>query len=305
MARTVPWLYRFLLYTVFFFVCSAGTLHADITGLWQNSSRFAEFTADGAVRVVFKDYYGFVFTPVLAARWTGDASDTISISYPGVRTADLIPVLVINDALWLRFYRRHDSPPAQDAASLSGFWLPGGDRADILIHASDSPDDFFALHFTESAYARIRYWKTDARERDIAARFTTADGTAAAVPKFIRVAGELYTCITGGGTVLRNFEKGLYTFQDGVLTLDAEPGLQSFPQHSAAPVVLTFASDSSAFGIGEPAYRRLHATQNLDELITEHNALRRPGRPPLVEFMELDFRWDEVERIRNKGRSGN
>lgn len=305
MARTVPWITPFFVFFVFFFVCSAGTLPADITGLWQNRSRFAEFASDGTLRVVFKDYYGFVFTPVLAARWTGSASESILISYPGMRTADRIPVLVIDDELWLRFYRRHEEPSEPDATALSGFWLPGGDRSDILIHSSDSPDDFFALYFTATSYARIRYWKTDARERDVAARFTTADNTDATVPKFIRVAGDLYTSVTGGGTILRNFEKGRYTFQDGVLSLAAEPGLQSFPQHSAAPVGLTFAPDGSAFGLGDPAYRRLPVSENLDSLIAEHNARRRPPRPPLVEFMDLDFRWDEVERIRNQGRAGN
>jgi len=334
-------LYFFMFYLSIFpiYLC------AEITGLWQNRGRFVEFSADGGLRIVLKEYYGFVFTPVLTARWSissgagstfytpnelNDHGTTILgppahaevwVSYPEERVAQRIPVLVIADSLWLHFYHREVPTATSTTATsttatsttdisasagspLEGFWLPGGDRPDILIHSSDSPDDFFALYFTATSYARIRYWKTDARERDIAAHFTIA-GSPATVPKFIRVAGELYTCIKGGGTILRNFEKGRYTFQNGVLSLKAEPGLQSFPQHSASPLVLTLAPDRSAFGVGDPTYRRLPASANLDFLIAEHNARRRPPRPPLVEFMDLDFRWDEVERIRNQGRSGN
>ncbi len=281
---------------------------AGLSGIWENPTRFVALSPEGSARIILKTYYGFVFDNAFSASWTASTGDfpsiyNLEIRYPGERESGKIPVAIIDDFFYLRFYRRflnESSAPAEAAlAGLSGLWLPGGTGTDILIYRREVPESFHAFYFTESEYFRIRYWKTDARPRELNARFQDSSSLEHGVPKFMTVSGTLYTCVTGGSTILRNYERGRYSYTDGKLKLEPSDAETSSPPFLEDILDLTFSEDGMVFAVGRPAYQR-SAVTDLDAAIAAHNSLRRPPRKPLIEFMDLDFRWDDIERIRNK-----
>jgi hypothetical protein len=321
---------------------TSGSIRADslaaspLSGVWQNPSRFAEFSADGRLRLILKPYYGFVYED---AGWmpcavqpldTTTSAFILSIRYPGTRADVTVPAAVIGDGLWFGFYRRLDgavsaqpaetaqlaettqlAPPVQPAqpasggAPLDGFWMAEGAPASLRMYVEDRSDEFYCYYFAGSAYCRIRYWKTDAQYRDIGARFTDPAGKAVEIPKFIRIGGDLYTCITSTGKILRNYETGAFSIAGGFLTF--VPANVVYAGTAAAvrsPVRVTRSAEGSVLAFGESDFRRTAIT-DLDAEITAHNGLRRPPRKPVFGYMDLDFRWDEIERIRNNGKPGS
>ena len=121
------------------------------------------------------------------------------------------------------------------------------------------------------------------------------------MPKFIPIAGTLYTCVTSTGKVLRNYESGTFASASGALTFN--PSAVVFSGTAAAvrePLKFALSADGTALALGEP-YLVRSKVADLSAEIKTHNALRRPPRKPIFGFMKLDFHWDEIEKIRNNG----
>lgn len=282
-------------------------------GIWENDSRFVEFDGD-SMRIVLKPYYRFVYEPFpplvcnehsRSPRVSPDGVYSLSLRYPGDKKVYALSLARAGDALFLDFLVRLSlqddagNPAAeaeQSAAGLDGVWLPAGAVSALRLYPVDPPDDFFMMVFDGERYFRVRYWKTDARERDIDGRFTGKNGTDYRLPKFFRIEGTLYTCISATGKVIRNFEEGSVRAEGGALRF--EPDRVVFTGTDAAyrhPVPYTLDGDVLAFG--EP-YLVRSAVTDLDAAIAEHNAKRRPPRKPIFDFLKLDFHWDEVARLR-------
>ncbi len=288
---------------------SAPAVFSQIPGIWQNSSRFVEFSSDGQMRIVMKPYYGFVYedTGPLPCAITEDASVptspifSLSIKYTGERKEADIPVVRIGDALFFRFYRKAAVGSASPASgtTLDGFYQAAGNNDALRLYRSDPLQEFYCFYFSNDAYYRIRYWAADVRPRDIQAHFTGLTGETLSIPKFITIDTVLYTCITSTGSVLRNFERGTYTVTDGFAAF--KPDNIVF-EGTAASIMkstrITISPDGQLLALGEPYLTKSKVT-SLDEEIKAHNALRRPPRKPIFGFMNLDFHWDEIERIRN------
>lgn len=293
-------------------------------GIWENDNRFVEFDGD-SMRIVLKPYYRFVyepFPPLVCNEQprpplvSPDGVYSLSLRYPGDKKVYAFSVARAGDALFLDFLVRLSlqddvgNPvdgvelPAKAAnpaeaelpAALDGVWLPAGAVPALRLYPVDPPDDFFMMVFDEARYFRVRYWKTDARERDIDGRFTGKNGKEYRLPKFFRIEGTLYTCISATGRVIRNFEEGSVRTEGDALRF--EPDRVVFTGTDAAyrhpvPVIL----DGDVLAFGKPYLVRSIVT-DLDAAIAEHNAKRRPPRKPIFEFMKLDFHWDEVARLR-------
>lgn len=192
------------------------------------------------------------------------------------------------------------------AGGLDGFWLAEGSARGILLYPAEPVTEFYSYVFSGNEYRKVRYWLTDARYRDLfvgvlARAGSTLSGLdAIKVPKFIRVGELLYTCVTGTGKILRNTERGTWTLADGFIEL-TPVGERPYPDEGRR-FRATRSSDGNLLALGEP-YLSRSSVAALDAEIAAHNARRRPPRKPLLEFMKLDFLWDEIERIRNNGKA--
>jgi len=297
----------------------------QLTGIWENSGRFVEFSADGKMRIVLKPYYGFVYEDKGWIPCRVDGTDlagvfSLSLSYAGEKKDTPVPAAVIGDSLFFRFFRKVDvgaavlqgaAPQASPAApviavapvkpaapQLSGFYQAAGNAPALRLYRSEPETEFFCYYFSGNEYYRIRYWAADVRPRDVQARFTSKSGALVGIPKFIPIDDVLYTCITSTGTVLRNYESGTYAIADGNIAFKADKVV--FEGTAAAlmkPSRLTLSQDGAVAAFGEPYLVRSKITA-LEAEIKAHNSLRRPPRKPIFGFMKLDFYWDEIERIR-------
>lgn len=282
------------------------------TGIWENDSRFVEFRPDGKFRIILKPYYGFVYEDT---GWVQDSK---------------MPRVQINNGLFLQYYKKIDvSPPSvpepshtvknntipkdggppqsvkdssfASTAPLNGFWLAQGLAPAIRLYKEENLSYLYGWYFDGSHYYRIRYWKTDVRFRNIEASFTSMNNQILKVPKFITFDTALYTCITSTGTILRNYEKGEFTRSDGNIEfIPQDIVFAGTEAEYRKPIKLTLSQDSKIFALGEPYLVRSLVT-DIEAEITAHNGKRRKLRKPLLEFMDLDFRWDEIESIRNNG----
>ena len=303
---------------------SEGLLSASpLTGVWVNSSRFVEFSSDGRLRIVLKPYYSFVYeddgwipyslseldSGLADGGASGVSAYRLSLRYLGEKRDATVPLAVIGDGLYFRFYRKASLQPAGavsqssgTAGSLDGFWVAAGNSSALRLYRSEPVQEFYCYYFEGDAYYRIRYWAADVRVKDIAARFTAKDGRLLTVPKFIPIDGVIYTCITSTGKDLRNYETGTYSFAGGALSF--KPDAVVFSGTAAAirkPLKVTLSPDGATLALGSPYLVRSKVT-DLTAEIKAHNALRRPPRKPIFEFMKLDFYWDEIARIRNNGK---
>ncbi len=347
----------------------------SLVGVWENRSRFVEFSADGRMRVILKPYYGFVYedtgwmpyTETAVAATTGTAAadpegttrrspsiingagasdssggatppqapgieftgespaiHSVAVRYAGEKTDMLAPAAILGDGMFFRFYRKladsaiggpagspglpaengGDSPADAGIRSmLQGFWLASGNADALLLYKTEPAQEFYSYCFVGSDYYRIRYWGADVRYKNVQASFPGPDGKTLSIPKFIPLNGVLYTCITSTGTVLRNYERGSFAVKDGSVTLN--PANVVYEGTAAAvmnPLRASLSSDGTVLALGEPYLSRASVT-DVDAEIKKHNGLRRPPRKPVFGYMDLDFHWDEIEKIRNNGKS--
>ena len=230
------------LFLILSFPCPAQSL----TGIWENSERFIEFTGKNnntvvdTLRIVLKTYYCFVYDDMGTYPVTTEQDNTgnvysLQIRYPGFKTPITTGVWVYADGLFTSFYRKipynrgaagtqqdnrqsevigsnvstqsESAEPSQSTA-LDGFWVEQGLRDGILIYQQETPAFFDAFFFSGTQYIRFRYWTGDFEYKEKYARFTFDDGVQVTVPKFIRQYNAVYRCITDNGSKLKNYEKG-------------------------------------------------------------------------------------------------
>lgn len=121
----------------------------SLRGVWENRSRFVEFSADNRMRIVLKPYYAFVYEDTLWMPCTsGDLeidtppSDSVhavmdqpavsaehvlvpgafvlSIRYKGEKKDAQLPAAIIGNSLYFRFYRKAAVPEPVLSAATSG-----------------------------------------------------------------------------------------------------------------------------------------------------------------------------------------
>ncbi|MGI5074007.1 hypothetical protein E4N71_00845 [Treponema vincentii] len=234
-----------------------------LTGLWENSERFIEYTdtgktggtAEDTMRIVLKTYYRFVYDdmgtyPVAAEQENTGNVYSLRIRYPGYKTPVPAAVWVHGDGLFTSFYKKvphaltagtqtdatqpgideisaNPQPAAvpSSATVLEGFWVEQGFRNGILIYQQEAPVFFDAFFFHGTQYIRFRYWTGDFEYKEKRAGFVCDDGSHVSVPKFIRQYDAIYSCITDNGSKLKNYEKGTVSIDsvDGVQRLTLTP----------------------------------------------------------------------------------
>ncbi|EPF27845.1 hypothetical protein C5N99_10770 [Treponema medium] len=233
-----------------FLILSLSCPAQPLTGIWENSERFIEYTgkADGTtedtLRIVLKTYYRFVYEdmgtyPVKVKQEDTGNIYSLNIRYQGFRTPVTTSVWVHNTGLFSSFYKKTphnivtdtqqsrsslvsaganaDTQPMRSplTAILDGFWVEQGFRDGILIYQQEAPAFFDAFFFNGTQYIKFRYWTGDFEYKEKYARFAFDDGLQVTVPKFIRQYDTIYSCITDNGSKLKNYEKGSVLISDG------------------------------------------------------------------------------------------
>ena len=233
-----------------FLILSLSCPAQPLTGIWENSERFIEYTgkADGTtedtLRIVLKTYYRFVYEdmgtyPVKVKQEDTGNIYSLNIRYQGFRTPVTTSVWVHNTGLFSSFYKKTphnivtdtqqsrsflvsagsnaDTQPMLSplTAILDGFWVEQGFRDGILIYQQEAPAFFDAFFFNGTQYIKFRYWTGDFEYKEKYARFAFNDGLQVTVPKFIRQYDTIYSCITDNGSKLKNYEKGSVLISDG------------------------------------------------------------------------------------------
>ncbi|MDR1748816.1 MAG: hypothetical protein LBR47_07135 [Spirochaetaceae bacterium] len=267
-------------------------------GIWENKTRIIRFagTGDaspGELTFVLKTWYGWYYDELSGYTWKytpgedGMLSGTLTVTYPDSRKSSVIPVYIGQNELYLDFLVR-DTPPSS-GEPLSGFWRAGGNANAIMIEAPRYSREAHGYYFTPTHMYRIHYWLTDMEYDPDTVAFIMDEGNEYEVVKFLRLAGNTYTCTTGRSRLVRNPEKIAYTRTQDTLILD-NPGKPELPFHLSA--------DGTILSFAEPWITR-SAITDLENEISTHNGMRRPQRNPPLEFMELDFQWDTNSDSKN------
>ncbi|QEJ95157.1 hypothetical protein FUT79_08065 [Treponema phagedenis] len=284
------------------------------------------------MRMVLKPYYAFVFEPLKTVSATVknrfDISELyyLGIEYPRERHRVQIPVCIFQDALFTSFFQRmpyytHREEIPEEAipvgitaeqeaeirgehkSLLFGFWVEEGTPDGILLYPNEIPQHITAYFFTEKGYIAFRYWKDDLEYRQSSSSFTADDEQVYEIPQYLQRGEAVYTCTTGRGRQLRNYQQGTYTItgdktQGLTLSLKPEkagPGTHAvwnlypnskYPEITDLPLYIT--ETGQIFSYGAPFLMRSKIT-DLDSEVTKHNALRRPSREPLLLPDKVDF----------------
>ncbi len=186
-----------------------------------------------------------------------------------------------------------DTEQEATAEKLSGFWRPAGNTDGIQLGPPRYRENVYGWYFTGTSVFKIRYWPVDVPYS--AGTAVIQDGGAEyPVDKYIQIGPVVYTCAAGKTGLVRNAEKTDYKLDGLSLIFDSAPD---------SPVPFRMPDDASFLSFSAP-YLTRSDIESLDDEIAMHNALRRPPRKPLLEpAIPLDFRWDEIERIRNNGKT--
>ena len=213
-----------------------------------------------------------------------------------------IPVAVLDDGLYLDFMIRNDQKEAgvtadsnagingtaenadensvfsQETAApfINGFWQGINAKSTIRISPEKNRGQLFSWYITDDATYRLTFWQTD-MDADEAAQAVFSDGERIfTIKKFISSGGENYTCATGRRTLIRNIEK--------------------FPEY--AKEIITDRTGTILVS-GKPAFTRADETSKaeLENIVRQANARRKPDPPPLFEPKELDWHWDLINQL--------
>lgn len=172
--------------------------------------------------------------------------------------------LCINDSLYLDYYEVFEI--AQGV-----FYKPCSNIVDFLINESKESIEVYGYYEVDDKFYQIRYWKIDKDFVDETAIYQDF----IQVQKMISIGDSYYTCVPGKGLKIRNVKE------------------------VEKPSNIIFSDDNKYMTFAKP-YAQKSLIQNIDSEISLHNSKRKPMRKPLIEPMDLDFHYDEIDRIRNK-----
>jgi hypothetical protein len=278
-----------------------------LEGIWENQSRILIFRnsivsggapEDNEALFILKPYYGLYYDIASVYPFAGsdvtipqyhnaatganlpeirvslvsgvNGSFILSLTYPGESPVS-IPAAVIGDTLYLDFYVRSSNK----SDTFEGFWKPASNVRSIALYKPQVAAEISGYYVTSSKTYRIRYWQTDAPYEDVLATLTD-DGSVYEVDKYIRIDSMVYTCVHGLRTQIRNLE------------------VTDLPS-------LTMNADWNLFAIGDGYLFKTGMNETaLAQLVIETNAKVKPPRKSEIEYLDLDFHYDEIERIRSK-----
>lgn len=304
------------------FLLTAVCFPLSAYSLWENQGRFFELRDDGFCRIILKPYYGFLYEEFPDFEYSGEGISgsgyvELELKYPGEKQIVNIPCMVTSGGLFLDFLKKDETYKADynaaEPASLQGLYLPCGNRSELLLSLPPVLEEVYAWFFYEGIYFRVRYWITDRSYSPDLKSSVTYDGKEIFFPRTLEISGVVYTCVTINETEIRHYEKGTWEFVSGE---DGKEAIKLRPENATGKYVkehplkspykddyglkVYFSPDGVYLSMGEPYLypAEIQSSEEMKDVIKEHNSQRRPPREPLLEPMELDFHWEEVNRLR-------
>lgn len=233
-----------------------------LTGSYYDGQRIIIFSGDKAGSQILKPYYG----------WYYDAYYEME-NFPSA-----VNPLSLNGGIYTQYWERTDSGNRDGTA----YWRPCTNTQRITINPALIKKELYGFITSNDYLYRIRYWQVSVPYTDqkVLVHDPDNDGLHYEIDKYIAVGSVVYTCVNGRGTVVRNVEK--------------EAISQS---HTLGFTDVYLTSDGRYAVMGEPDYKSFEHN-DLDAFIKEQNSKRKPPRKPPFEYMDLDFYYDEIERLR-------
>lgn len=241
------------------FIQDSGVL--ETSGIYQDGQRIVIFSGEKNGNIILKTYYG----------WYYDAYYKIE-DYP----LNVSPLL-LHGGLYTRYWKKSDITNEGEAI----YWRPATNSKGLSIIPPLPEKEIFGYLVTNKAVYRIRYWQiSDMSGGQNAILIDREEQTQYEVDKYIVIDSLLYTCVNGRGLTIRNYQQ---------ITLDKAEELGF--------IDVRISNDGMYAVMGQPEYQVLE-TESLTLVINDNNSKRRPPRKPPFEYMELDFYYDEIERVR-------
>ena len=304
------------------FLLTAFCSYVAAYSIWENPERFFELRDDGSCRIILKPYYGFLYEEFPDYKYSGgDISGSeyveLGLKFPGEKQIINIPCMITSGGLFLEIKKKNEAfNPGFNVNgeySLQGLYIPCGNRSGLLLSEPPVLDEVYAWFFYEDVYFRVRYWITDRPNSPDLRSSITYDGKEIFFPRTLEISGVIYTCVTINETEVRHYEAGKWELLYGEegnknIRLKPEkvtgkyvkehPAKSPYKEDYILPVF--FSSDGVYLSLGEPYLvpAEIKSSGEMDGVIKDHNSQRRPPRKPLLEPLELDFHWDEVDRLR-------
>lgn len=149
--------------------------------------------------VVFRDIQNIQIKFHILLQSESCSAFEIELTYPGVSEKTVIPVAVVGDELYLDFAIQSSD---ENLNSYSRVAKVSGIKVSKPIVA----ENLHSFYVTDDSVYSIRYWKTDMPYSEEKAFFSDGEKKYE-VPKHIRSAGNVYTCVTGRRLTIRNADR--------------------------------------------------------------------------------------------------
>lgn len=230
-------------------------------GIYHDSQRIIAFSGDKAGNIILKTYYG----------WYYDAYYEVE-KYP----LEITP-LELDGGLYTRYWKKSEVSNGANTV----YWRPCTNFAGFTIIPPIPDESIYGFLTTPESVYRIRYWQVSVPYTDQKASVIDTDANLQyEVDKYISVGTLVYTCVNGLGLRVRNYDKKSLEKADILGFTD-----------------LRISEDGLYAVMGESEYT-FFEEEDLDSAVKEHNSRKKPPRKPLFEYMDLNFYYDEIERLR-------
>lgn len=260
------------------------------------------FTADRALSVVQSD------GDILSAENESSGAWDVEIKYANRKLGAVdtyhVPIAVIGNKLYLHFAIKEedsDSVPVsplingtvlESGSLLDGYWRDYGNASGILVSPPVTNAELLCYYVYGSRFYHIRYWETD-MDYDEAALAQIVDGEDIfSVPKHLLVGGKVYTCTKGRRSQIRNIKKSdsfekSYALNNILVQKRATVGETQVDYTVRTTTICVF---------GEPYLTLTDGSQSIEEIITLHNARKKPlPAPPFpAHGGVLDYDWESL-----------
>lgn len=196
--------------------------------------------------------------------------------YAQEKNLNIVP-LVRDNALYLRYWKRME---IEDAIFL---YTPQSNIRDIAIIPAKIDAEVLAFILTNEAIYPLRYWLTNESYDERKASVKLSETKTVFVDAYLSFGDVVYTSVTGKRNEVRN--------------------LRSFSRNDAEKVGFyekkSF-DDGKYLVMSEPDFTALDLDSMLalQALIDTKNARRKPPRAPLIEYQDLNFYYDVIEKLR-------
>lgn len=206
----------------------------------------------------------------------------IILTYPTYKESLSIPVCIIDGKLYLDFAIKTNSVLFNDVNQLEknnflyGSWSRVALVSGIKVSKPIISENIISMYVADDCVYYIRYWKTNMPYSEQMAIFSDGEKKYE-VPKHIRSAGNIYTCVTGRSLVIRNVSKKAVFSENYVIN-----------------------EEHNVIAFGNPYLKKISENCQLSDMmkiVNTTNAKKAPNPNPPFEPRELDFHLEEINEL--------